>query len=512
MNLTNLKLQKKRASSSSSNFENDVLDSPNEERGTISKDSAEQLHNLTRLQPTKDAAPDARRVPGYMLLKEIGKGGQAIVFLATQLSTGKKVALKIMKDGPFSNDRNLARFKREAEVLASLNHPNIVSIIDTGEASDGSRFISMSYIEGATLDQHMINSQDRVAADPSDILRIFMKICSTMNAAHQKGVVHRDLKPSNIIVDMGNEPHILDFGLARISANWAPQLSHSPVSITGEFLGSLPWCSPEQAKGNSASIDFRTDVYSLGVILYQLITGGRFPYEVAGNIAEVLNNIIYAQPTPPSKLDNPSLAKANNRVLARRPRLINASIEAIVLKALEKNPDDRFQSADEFAKAISNYLAGRPLENGTAQQRTGVSERNPMTKSVPKEWPSTLVVTGLIAAILCGCLYYLFGTSGGVTIVDSQRILGKWRKENAISDGYVIEFFNDGTLRETTITGTVSGTYKILSDRRIHIDQQGMFWGRNDAIVSYRMSGDELLLTPESGSGLVIRCKRLSQQ
>ncbi len=287
--------------------------------------------------------PDA--VPGYEFLREIHRGGQGVVFLAIQKSTRRKVAVKIMHSGAFGGSAGRARFEREVKLLGAVTHPNIVAIHDSGVAPDGSYFFVMDYISGDSLDVWM-------AADHGvdETLRLFVRICEAVNAAHLKGVIHRDLKPGNIRIDSKGEPFILDFGLAKIaadsvtereSADGAPRL----MSVTGQFIGTLAWASPEQAAGSPDQIDLRTDVYSLGVLLYQMLTH-RFPYEVVGNWRDVLDNILKAAPTRPSTVR----------------RQINAEVETIVLKCLQKERERRYQSAGELARDVQRYLHGEPIE------------------------------------------------------------------------------------------------------------------------------------------------------
>ncbi len=308
------------------------------------------------------------KVEGYRILNEISRGAQAVVFAATFLKTGRKVALKVMHEGPLATEASRTRFMREAEILASLHHPNIVTIIDRGRSANGSEFFAMDYIEGVTLDEAMWKSpkgRGAIGENPAGRLQVFLKICDAVNAAHLRGIVHRDLKPSNIRVDERGEPHVLDFGLAR--GLMAGGGSAGELTLTGQFLGSLPWASPEQAEGIAEKIDSRSDVYSLGVILYQLITGGQFPYQVAGSMRDILNNIMTADPPAPSEI----LAAREARDLQRRARrevpaklLVNPVLDAIILRALAKRRDDRYQSAGELARDIESYLAGRPTVAG----------------------------------------------------------------------------------------------------------------------------------------------------
>ena len=323
------------------------------------------------------------KVPGYTVSREISRGGQGVVVQAIQQSTGQKVAIKLMREGPFAMDGVAARFDREGKILARLRHPGIVSIIDRGETAEGSLFLVMPLIDGQPLDVYFRSRpahhekdgdekhHDEDEQNLPDRLRLFQKICEAVNAAHLAGVVHRDLKPSNVLVDSFGQPQVLDFGLAHSTMAGG----EAPVTISGQFLGSLPWASPEQAEGKPDRIDSRTDVYALGVMLYQLLTG-EFPYEVAGNMRDVLDNIMRAQPTPPSKVIAAKLAKQalqRQRMRSKHPNPISGDLEAIVLKALQKEPARRYQSAGELATDIATYLAALPSKRAPVrgQRRSG---------------------------------------------------------------------------------------------------------------------------------------------
>jgi len=275
--------------------------------------------------------------PGYEIVDELRRGGQAVVYRGVQIATRRSVAIKVMKEGPFAGPANKARFDREVHILGQLNHANIVTIHDSGEAA-GHFYYTMDYISGQPLDEYANGGR----RDIKETLRLFAKICEAVNAAHLRGVIHRDLKPSNIRVDASGEPYVLDFGLAKLAGESS---SSAAMTMTGQFIGSAPWASPEQAEGSPSRIDLRTDVYSLGVILYQVLTG-KFPYEILGTMREILDQILTAEPARPSAIR----------------RQIDDEVETIVLKCLAKECDRRYQTAGELARDIRHYLADEPIE------------------------------------------------------------------------------------------------------------------------------------------------------
>jgi WD40 repeat protein len=282
----------------------------------------------------------ADAIPGFELMAEIHRGGQGVVYQAVQKSTRRLAAIKVMKEGPFAGPQDRARFEREVQVLGQLNHPSIVAVRDSGSIA-GNFYFVMDYIPGQPLGQWEPGATRSV----DDVLRMFVKICDAVNAAHLRGVIHRDLKPSNIRIDPDGTPHILDFGLAKLQLGEASDETRQTMTMTGQFIGSLPWASPEQAEGAPDKIDLRTDVYALGVILYQMLTA-KFPYAVSGAMRDVLNNILHAEPTPP-------------RLLRRQ---MNDEVETIVLKCLAKERERRYQTAGELARDIRHYLSNEPIE------------------------------------------------------------------------------------------------------------------------------------------------------
>jgi eukaryotic-like serine/threonine-protein kinase len=313
---------------------------------------------LDELRRGRRAAGQPPTIPGYADLHELGRGGQGVVYIAIQQSTRQRVAIKVLSEGAFTSLTSRRRFDREIDVVTSLRHPNIVRVYDSGTTPDGRLYSVMEYIEGERLDEwiaarglgiadsgHGTADQPATRNEKTDIeeqLGLFAKICDAVHYAHQRGVVHRDLKPGNIRIDPSGEPHVLDFGLAKDTAGAADSLG---VTASGQFMGSLPWASPEQANGFPDGIDVLTDVYSLGVIFYQMLTR-QFPYEVVGPIRDVLNRILTAEPIHPRSIS----------------RGIDDESETIVLKCLAKEPDRRYQGAGELAADIRHYLAGEPIE------------------------------------------------------------------------------------------------------------------------------------------------------
>lgn len=299
------------------------------------------IKNNATLAPSDDGSDGSSLPPpdsfaGYKILREIHRGAQGVVYQAVQESMSRKVAIKVMKEGPFAGPSDRARFDREVRLLGQLNHPNIVTIHGTGEAA-GCHYFVMDYISGHPLDVYMASEERSI----DDTLRLFFKICDAVESAHLRGIIHRDLKPSNIRVDARGEPYVLDFGLAKSAGDTGASLT----TMTGRFLGTPAWASPEQAEGVSSNIDIRSDVYSLGVVLFQMLTG-KFPYKVTGSTFDVLERIRKVEPLRPRELR----------------RKINDEVETIVLKCLSKERRRRYQSAGELARDVQRYLSGDPIE------------------------------------------------------------------------------------------------------------------------------------------------------
>jgi len=274
----------------------------------------------------------------YEILNYVSRGGMGAVYRARQKQPTREVALKIMLTGTFASSAHRKRFEREAQAVARLQHPAIVPVYECGEAG-GQPYFTMEFVEGTNLRRYSIEQQ----LSREEICRLIVRVCDAIHYAHQHGVIHRDLKPGNIMVDSSRRPRILDFGLSHTSVQ--PDGQFTALTATGDLMGTPHYMSPEQAAARPKEVDERTDVYALGVILYELIVGVLpYPLEQAQGLG-VLEVLLRARPLNPSAL-HPDL-----------PR----DLEIILLKGVEKDKAQRYQSAEALAQDLENYLAGRPI-------------------------------------------------------------------------------------------------------------------------------------------------------
>ncbi|MBU0755632.1 MAG: serine/threonine-protein kinase [Planctomycetes bacterium] len=280
-------------------------------------------------------------IEGYSRIVEIRRGGQGVVYRCRQSSTNRIVAVKVLLDGLFASEINRFRFRREIESVARLRHPHIVRIYDSGVALDGRLFYVMEYIHGLPVDDPSLFARWDLAGK----LELFILICEALDHAHRHGIIHRDLKPGNILIDDEGKPHVLDFGLAKLTGEAMETGESFSVSRTGQFLGSLPWASPEQIEGPLHRIDLRCDVYSLGAIFYKLLTGKSL-FPPSDNLRRVLDEITRVMPEQPRSLNKD----------------IPGEVETIVMRCLAKEPDRRYQSAGEIGRDFHRYLKGEPID------------------------------------------------------------------------------------------------------------------------------------------------------
>jgi TolB-like protein/Tfp pilus assembly protein PilF/predicted Ser/Thr protein kinase len=322
-----------------------------------------EAKEATQSKTTARAAKMLGELGGYELLEEVGRGGQGVVFRARQKSLNRIVALKVIGLGQWATKAHLRRFRLEAEAAASLDHPCIVPIYEVGER-DGQCYFSMKFIEGGQLDE--------VVKHPPISIRqaaeLTAKVARTVAYAHEHGILHRDIKPGNILLGAKGEPHLTDFGLARLVE------SESTVTRTLEVLGTPSYMAPEQAAGNNTKLTRATDVYGLGAVLYQLLTG--HPPFAGGTTYETIKLLLETEPRVP-RLWNPK---------------VDRDLSTICLKCLEKDPQRRYSFALALAEDLERWLKHEPIQ----ARRIGVVAR-------AKKWlqrnPTVVAVVALSLAL-----------------------------------------------------------------------------------------------------------------
>ena len=304
----------------------------------------------------------------YTLLDVLGEGGFGRVWLAEQSSpVRRKVALKILKPG-MDTDEVLSRFRQERQSLALMDHPGIARVFDAGTTPSGRPFFTMEYVRGRAITQFC----DARSLDVPARLRLFAKVCLAIQHAHQKGIIHRDIKPSNILVseeDGEATPHIIDFGVAKALGREAG--ARSFATMLHQVVGTPSYMSPEQADGQGFDIDTRSDIYSLGVVLYEMLTG---VLPVGGSehgrasVHEVLQKVRQEVPSPPSRRitslgadQAAAVARQRGVAIERLPSLLRGDLDWIVLKCLEKDRQRRYETVGALATDIRAHLENRPV-------------------------------------------------------------------------------------------------------------------------------------------------------
>ena len=401
--------------------------SPYGEELTARSEAEETISVAGALGTRPRSATQPPVIPGYRIVGLLGEGGMGAVWEAEQDRPHRRVALKVMRREHQVDDLHARLFLREAETLARLKHPNIAAIYETGHTDDGRDYFAMELAPGRTLDQWLSTRPQMVTADELRLrLRVFRTICAAVNYAHQRGVIHRDLKPSNIILGesdqeasgdsaeaVGSSIKILDFGLARITDS---DVAATLMSEIGTIKGTLPYMSPEQARGEVEAIDVRTDVYALGVILYEMLAGRR-PYDIRrAALAEAVRVICSEPPLP--------LGDSWSGT-----RRIDADLETIVGKALEKEADRRYGSAAALSDDIDRYLSSQPI------MARPPSARYQLKKMVQRNKPTfAALAAGLVALVVA-----VTATSWG--LIHARRAERRAAKSAAVAQA-VNDFLN----------------------------------------------------------------------
>ena len=389
----------------------------------------------------------------YKILEKIGSGGMGDVYLAEDTKLGRKVALKVLPPEFAESEERQARFVREAKAASAIDHPNVAQIFEIGEA-DGIHFIAMQFVEGQNL-------AARIKGGPLatvDIISIGLQVADALDAAHAKRIVHRDIKPANLVLTDRNQIKVLDFGLAKpmatVEASPDSEADTEAKTVAGMVMGTIHYMSPEQALGRD--IDGRSDIFSLGVVLYELTTG-RLPFS-GGSPTETIERIANAQPD--------AIARFNYDVPEK--------LEHIIRRCLEKDPEDRYQTAKDLLIEL-NHLK-RDFESGAV-----VAPALRSSKRVP--WPA-LTLGAIVLVALAGGFLLLPG--------DSERIdsLAVLPFENGSGDPEA-EYFSDG------VTESIISSLSKLPDVRV-ISRTSVFRYKGQAIdpetVGRELGVDALVL------------------
>lgn len=421
-------------------------------------------------------------IDGYEVGNEIGRGGQGIVYSARQLSTARMVALKVLPSLFAAETRQRARFEREVELAAQLRHPNIASVYDSGTSTSGLPYIVMALVDGERLDRYVariVNTTSGIATGlrPDLALPIFLRIADAVAHAHQRGVLHRDLKPSNVLIDSEGHPHLLDFGLAR-AIDRQGDASNDTITLPGVFMGTPHYASPEQREGRWSEVDVQSDVYSLGVMLFEMLTGS-LPHTSTGR------GVIS---TETSVVCKPSSANA----------AIDEDLDAIALRTIDLLKERRYLSVFALVNDIKRYQRGEPIDARRGQRVYSAK------KWVRRHWVGTMVamLIGILSIIAAATLHssnrklakavhekaLLLGLQQSRS-GDTQAERTLFREFSAAEDGSHIEWRARWALREHNYHNPWLGAWNLEPDRHRGITTASAaprlaFWQRGSREIS----------------------------
>ncbi|HYF01297.1 MAG TPA: protein kinase [Planctomycetota bacterium] len=439
----------------------------------------------------QEATKDPKRIFGkYVLVKELGRGGAGIVYKAWDTTLHQYVALKFIREQDLSDtgssmgsQQAIEDFQREARMSAKLRHPNIIRIYELGCMSNR-YYLSMDYIEGGSLFEVIHGGKERNTdttfnVDTKKHLEIFRKICEAVDTAHKHNppVIHRDLKPHNVLVGTDGTPFVVDFGLAK-----EVDLTTSQHTMTGVVKGTPSYMAPEQAEGRTKDVDARTDVYSLGAILYEMLTG-RPPF-AGGSVREVLNAICTKLPDRPNEaIVQALLEKADG---PNRPRPVPKPLETICMKALEKAREDRYQSAGELAEDIQRFLKDEDIlaqEPGLYRRIRRKIRQHPLVSGLS-------AAALLCAAVITGALWYT-ARKGNANVL--EPLVATAREHLGASDWAALRTDAENIRKVDPRHPLVAQIENILAAREADLARRRDAWAAGVARVGEGSLGEALL-------------------
>ncbi|MDG3008333.1 serine/threonine-protein kinase [Paludisphaera mucosa] len=413
--------------------------------------------------PTMEG-PGARIGP-YKLLQPIGEGGMGVVYMAEQeIPVRRRVALKIIKAG-MDSAQVVARFEAERQALAMMDHQSIARVLEAGATEGGRPYFVMELVNGVPITQYC----DEAALDPRERLELFIPVCHAVQHAHQKGVVHRDIKPSNILVTLYDGepvPKVIDFGIAKAVDRRLTE--RTMFTEFGSIVGTLEYMSPEQAEMSALGVDTRSDVYSLGVLLYELMTGST-PLERAklaqAGYVEILKRIKEEEPPRPStRLSSsgdrlPAISAMRRTEATKLSRLMRGELDWIVMKALEKDRSRRYETADGFARDVRRHLDGDPVE------ACPPSASYRLRKFVGRHRTALAAVSAFSTLLAIGSVLSAWQAIRATRAEAAAKAEGEKAGRSAEESRAVLRFFQDQVLAATRPEGVEGGLGKDVTIR-----------------------------------------------